>query len=77
MNVLSFNYRPNGSSHDIKYNLLVADANDTNQTISGFVVNKLDKKELKEVYSGKATKEINRKSYRISKVEKIKDLKVL
>jgi len=55
----------------------VADANDTNQTISGFVVNKLDKKELKEVYSGKATKEINRKAYRIFKVEKIKDLKVL
>lgn len=77
MKVLSFNYKPKGSLHDNKYDLLIQHANVENQTISGFVISKLDKKELEEVSSGKATKEINKKAFRTFNVEKIKDLKVL
>lgn len=77
MNTLSFKYKPNGSVVDYDYKLLVDKANTYNQTISGFVVSRLDKEDLETVTAGRTTKEINEKAYRTFNVEKMKNLKVV
>lgn len=76
MKTLSFDYKPNGSSKEYNYNLLVKDSNTENQTISGYVVSRLEKDELEAVDAGVTTKEINEKAYRTFNVEKINNLKV-
>lgn len=76
MKTLSFDYKPKDSSKEYNYNLLVKDSNVENQTISGYVVSRLEKDELEAVTAGVATKEINKKAYRTFNVDKINNLKV-
>lgn len=76
MKTLSFDYKPSGSSKEYNYNLLVKDSNTENQTISGYVVSRLEKDELEAVDAGVITKEINKKAYRTFNVEKVNNLKI-